>query len=112
MTLPDHILDEIIPTDDGDYVLFMKQAGFFRAHELREIADELDRRNEAAVAGMELAETAVKDGMHKFVFRRLADPDPRPGAIVNANGVFCGTCFARLNAKVPPVCPECGEDLT
>jgi len=112
MTLPDHILTEIHPNDSGEAVFWLPGRGYLQAHELREIADELDLRNEAAVAGMELAETAVKDGMHRYVFKRLADPDPRPGAVVNANGVFCSFCSARLNAKVPPVCPECGEDLT
>jgi len=112
MTLPDHLQQCIIAIDDGDYVFCIERAGFFRAHELREIADELDRRNGAAAAGMELVKTAVEGGIHRYVFKRLADPDPRPGAIVNANGVFCLHCFSRLNAKVPPRCPECGSDLT
>jgi len=131
MTIPDHILDRIIPIDDGDYVFFIERAGFFRAHELREIADELDRRNEAAAIGLELTETAVVDGMHRYVFERAAaleipddgccsgrspcpvkEPESRPGAFKRGSGVFCGFCSARLNVKVPPRCPDCGKDLT
>jgi len=106
MTIPDHIQQDIIPIDDGDYVLCPDRMGFFRAHELREIADELDRRNTATP---EIPEDGCCGGRSPCPVKA---PEPRPGAIVNANGVFCGTCFSRLNAKTPPVCPDCGEVLT
>jgi hypothetical protein len=131
MTLPDHVQNEIHPTDSGEAALWLPGRGYLHAYELREIADELDRRNDAAAgAEMKLVSTAVTDGMHRYVFERptpeipedgcctgrspcpVKAPEPRPGAIVNANGVFCGTCCSRLNVKTPPVCPDCGEDLT
>jgi len=39
-------------------------------------------------------------------------PEPRPGAVKRGSGVFCGFCSARLNAKTPARCPDCGKDLT
>ena len=43
--IPDHILEDIIPGDDGYYIFWPINGGAFTAHNLREIADELDRLN-------------------------------------------------------------------
>jgi hypothetical protein len=106
MTLSDHLRHSIISIHDDSTVFCPSGGGFLRSHELRAIADELDRRNTTTP---ELPENGCCTGRSPCPAKA---PEPRPGAVVNANGVFCGACCSRLNVKTPPVCPDCGEDLT
>jgi hypothetical protein len=120
-----------MPCEDGE-IVFWAPFGFFRAHELREIADELDRRNaQNDVDQMDRdLEADITAEMHRYVFERatpeiaedgccsgsspcpVKSPGPRPGAVTRDSGVFCRYCSSRLNKQTPTNCPDCGKDLT
>jgi hypothetical protein len=104
VNLPDNIRNSIVKTIDDTLVFWPPGTGYFRAHDLRAIADELDRLNAAP---------RPEDGCCGGSCPCPAKPPaPRPGAMVNSNGVWCTNCGARLNIKTPARCPECGTDLT
>ena len=39
-------------------------------------------------------------------------PPLLPGAVSREGAIFCRYCWSRLNKKTPPICPDCGKDLT